>query len=63
MWNFLMVVIYFNLKVFNYVKIIIIFLRIFIFKNNFIEYVVKFLRSYMMKLLLVYYLCFIYIVI
>lgn len=63
MWNFLMVVIYFNLKVFDYVKIIIIFLRIFIFKNNFIEYVVKFLRSYMMKLLLVYYLCFIYIVI
>lgn len=58
-----MVVIYFNLKVFDYVKIIIIFLRIFIFKNNFIEYVVKFLRSYMMKLLLVYYLCFIYIVI
>lgn len=63
MWNFLMVVIYFNLKVFDYVKIIIIFLRIFIFKNNFIEYVVKFLRSYMMKLLLVFYLCFIYIVI
>lgn len=63
MWNFLMVVIYFNLKVFDYVKIIIIFLRIFIFKNNFIEYVVKFLRSYMMKLLLVYYLCFIFIVI